>query len=41
VLTIYEGEDGEIDYLFAMLRRFAAEASREEARFFTADLVAA
>lgn len=42
VLTIYAGaEEGEIDYLFAMLRRFAAEASREEARFYTADLVAA
>jgi uncharacterized protein (DUF2336 family) len=42
VLTIYTGADeGEIDYLFAMLRRFAAEASREEARFYTADLVAA
>lgn len=42
VLTIYAGSDeGEIDYLFAMLRRFAAEASREEARFYTADLVAA
>ena len=27
VLTLYDGaEDGEIDYLFAMLRRFAAEA---------------
>jgi uncharacterized protein (DUF2336 family) len=42
VLTIYAGADeGEIDYLFAMLRRFAAEAAREEARFYTADLVAA
>lgn len=42
VLTIYTGSDEtEIDYLFAMLRRFAAEASREEARFYTADLVAA
>ena len=42
VLTIYAGSDeGEIDYLFAMLRRFAAEASREEARVYTADLVAA
>jgi uncharacterized protein (DUF2336 family) len=42
VLTLYAGtNDGEIDYLFAMLRRFAAEAAREEARFYTADLVAA
>jgi uncharacterized protein (DUF2336 family) len=42
VLTLYEGaEEGEIDYLFAMLRRFAAEAAREEARYYTADLVAA
>jgi hypothetical protein len=42
VLTLYAGaEDGEIDYLFAMLRRFAAEAAREEARYYTADLVAA
>jgi uncharacterized protein (DUF2336 family) len=42
VLTLYTGaEDGEIDYLFAMLRRFAAEAAREEARYYTADLVAA
>jgi uncharacterized protein (DUF2336 family) len=42
VITLYEGEvDGEIDHLFAMLRRFAAEAAREEARYYTADLVAA
>ena len=42
VLTLYAGSnDGEIDYLFAMLRRFAAEAAREEARYYTADLVAA
>lgn len=42
VLTRYaDMADGEIDYLFAMLRRFAAEAAREEARFYTADLVAA
>jgi uncharacterized protein (DUF2336 family) len=42
VLTLSAGtNDGEIDYLFAMLRRFAAEAAREEARFYTADLVAA
>lgn len=42
VLTLYAGtNDGEIDYLFAMLRRFAAEAAREEARYYTADLVAA
>jgi len=42
VLTLYaESGEGEIDYLFAMLRRFAAEAAREEARYYTADLVAA
>jgi uncharacterized protein (DUF2336 family) len=42
VLTLYaRAEDGEIDYLYAMLRRFAAEAAREEARYYTADLVAA
>jgi uncharacterized protein (DUF2336 family) len=42
VLTLYAGSnDGEIDYLFAMLRRFSAEAAREEARYYTADLVAA
>ncbi len=41
VLTLYSTEDGEVDYLFAMLRRFAVEAAREEARYYTADLVAA
>jgi uncharacterized protein (DUF2336 family) len=42
VLTRYEGApQGEIDYLLAMLRRFAAEAAREEARYYTADLIAA
>lgn len=42
VLTIYPGtNDGELDYLFAMLRRFAAEAEREEAIYYTSDLVAA
>ncbi len=42
VLTRYEGApEGEIDYLLAMLRRFAAEAAREEARYYTADLIAA
>lgn len=42
VLTRYEGETGDdLDYLLAMLRRFAAEAAREEARHYTADLVAA
>ncbi len=42
VLTRYEGAPQcEIDYLFAMLRRFAAEAAREEARYYTADLIAA
>jgi uncharacterized protein (DUF2336 family) len=32
---------GELDELYALLRRFAAEAARDEARHFTADLVAA
>lgn len=32
---------GELDELYALLRRFAAEAARDEARLFTADLVAA
>jgi uncharacterized protein (DUF2336 family) len=42
VLALYAGNGGrEIDYLLALLRRFAAEAAREEARYFTADLVAA
>jgi uncharacterized protein (DUF2336 family) len=42
VLTRYEGMAGEeLDYLLAMLRRFAAEAAREEARYYTADLIAA
>ena len=42
MLTRYEGMAGEeLDYLLAMLRRFAAEAAREEARYYTADLIAA
>ncbi len=42
VLTRYEdAAEGELDHLLAMLRRFAAEAAREEARYYTADLVAA
>jgi uncharacterized protein (DUF2336 family) len=42
VLTRYEDvAEGELDHLLAMLRRFAAEAAREEARYYTADLVAA
>jgi uncharacterized protein (DUF2336 family) len=42
VLTRYEGAaPGELDHLLAMLRRFAAEAAREEARYYAADLVAA
>jgi uncharacterized protein (DUF2336 family) len=42
VLTRYESmAEGELDHLLAMLRRFAAEAAREEARYYTADLVAA
>jgi uncharacterized protein (DUF2336 family) len=32
---------GELDELYALLRRFASEAARDEARHFTADLVAA
>jgi uncharacterized protein (DUF2336 family) len=42
VLTCYEGsDDGDVDFLFAMLRKLAAEAARDEARYFAADLVAA
>jgi uncharacterized protein (DUF2336 family) len=42
VLTRYETiAEGELDQLLAMLKRFAAEAAREEARYYTADLVAA
>jgi hypothetical protein len=42
VLTRYETvAEGELDQLLAMLKRYAAEAAREEARYFTADLVAA
>ncbi|HEY7459757.1 MAG TPA: DUF2336 domain-containing protein [Xanthobacteraceae bacterium] len=42
VLTRYESiAEGELDHLLAMLKRFAAEAAREEARYYTADLVAA
>ncbi|MCC6946457.1 MAG: DUF2336 domain-containing protein [Bradyrhizobiaceae bacterium] len=42
VLTQYEGAaEGEVDFLFAMLRRLAAEAARDEARYYTADLIAA
>jgi uncharacterized protein (DUF2336 family) len=42
VLTRYESiAEGELDQLLAMLKRFSAEAAREEARYFTADLVAA
>jgi uncharacterized protein (DUF2336 family) len=42
VLTRYEdAAEGELDHLLAMLRKFAAEAAREEARYYTADLVAA
>lgn len=32
--------DGELDSLVALLRRFATEAARDEARAFTADLIA-
>jgi uncharacterized protein (DUF2336 family) len=42
VLTRYESAGPhELDQLLALLRRFAAEAAREEARSYTADLVAA
>jgi uncharacterized protein (DUF2336 family) len=39
VLTLYRGQDPrELDGYFALLRRYAAEAAREEARAFTEDL---
>jgi uncharacterized protein (DUF2336 family) len=39
VLTHYRGNDPrQLDSYFALLRRYAAEAAREEARAFTADL---
>lgn len=42
VLARYEqSADGQLDYHLAMLRKLAAEAAREEARLYTADLVAA
>jgi uncharacterized protein (DUF2336 family) len=42
VLERYQrAQPGELDQLLALLRRLAAEAAREEARTFTADLVAA
>ncbi len=42
VLARYEQTaEGEMDYLLALLRKIAAEAAREEARLYTADLVAA
>lgn len=42
VIARYAPESvGELDELYALLRRFAAEAARDEARHFTADLVAA
>lgn len=42
VLMRYEqGSDGEIDHLLALLRKLAGEAAREEARLYTADLLAA
>lgn len=42
VLTRYAPESfGELDELYALLRRFAAEAARDEARLYTADLAAA
>ncbi len=33
--------EGDLDYLFATLRKFAGEAAREEARLYAADLLAA
>jgi uncharacterized protein (DUF2336 family) len=42
VLERYQrAASGELDHLISMLRRLAAEAARDEARTFTADLVAA
>lgn len=42
VLTRYEeAGEGELDHLLALLRKFAGEAAREEARLYTADLLAA
>ena len=42
VIVRYAPESfGELDELYALLRRFAAEAARDEARYLTADLVAA
>ena len=42
VLTLYRGQDPrELDGYFALLRRYAAEAAREEARAFTEDLTEA
>lgn len=42
VIARYAPESyGELDELYALLRRFATEAARDEARLFTADLVAA
>lgn len=42
VIARYAPESvGELDDLYALLRRFATEAARDEARLFTADLVAA
>lgn len=41
VLTAYAPlADGDLDQLLALLRRFAAEAARDEARAFTRDLIA-
>ena len=41
VLTAYAPvADGDLDVLLAQLRRFAAEAARDEARAFARDLVA-
>jgi uncharacterized protein (DUF2336 family) len=42
VLTRYEeAGEGELDHLLALLRKLAGEAARDEARLYTADLLAA
>jgi uncharacterized protein (DUF2336 family) len=42
VLKRYEeAADGELDHLLALLRKLAAESARDEARLYTADLLAA
>jgi uncharacterized protein (DUF2336 family) len=41
VLARCERAEGDLDHLYAMLRKFAGEAAREEARLYAADLLAA